>query len=193
MTLSVCGTVPFTSGNHLLEAPVTDAFKVTSLMAQPVAPTATLPQRPAKIVGPWTAQHRTVQVGAGASSVPRRRSELQHRVEGHVGRSTLTPVRVDGWQQAWIVPAGAGGDVQMDYAPERRLSPGTPPRSRIPPVPGAAGPREGQKACATAGSGGTPTACPRRGRGWFRGTGPRGRTTGPRAPAVAGRGANMGT
>ena len=120
MTLSVCGTVPFTSGNHVLEAPVTDAFKVTSLMAQPVAPTATLPQRPAKIVGPWTAQHRTVQVGAGASSYLVVAQNFNTGWKATLDGRTLTPVRVDGSQQAWIVPAGTGGKVQMDFAPDSR-------------------------------------------------------------------------
>ena len=29
----------------------------------------------------------------------------------------LTPLRVDGWQQAFLVPAGAGGTVQLSYEP----------------------------------------------------------------------------
>jgi arabinofuranan 3-O-arabinosyltransferase len=117
MTLTVCGPVPLARGNHLLEAPVSGAFKVSSLMAQPIAPTATLPQRPAKIVGPWTAQHRTVRVGAGASSYLVVAQNFNTGWKATLGGQPLTPVRVDGWQQAWIVPAGAGGDVQMDYAP----------------------------------------------------------------------------
>ncbi len=116
MTLTVCGAVPLGRGNHVLEAPVSGAFKVSSLMAQPIAPTATLPQRPAKIVGPWTAQHRTVRVDAGASSYLVVAQNFNAGWKATLRGQPLTPVRVDGWQQAWIVPAGAGGDVQMDYA-----------------------------------------------------------------------------
>ena len=193
MTLTVCGTVPFTSGNHLLEAPVTDAFKVTSLMAQPVAPTATPPQRPAKIVGSWTAQHRTVKVGAGASSYLVVAQNFNIGWKATLDGRTLTPVRVDGWQQAWIVPAGTGGKVQMDFAQVSPLSPGTAPRSPLPRMPGALGPRQGQAAYATAGSRGPAMAGTRRGHLRFRGTGAPRRTTGPRAPASAVRGADVGT
>jgi arabinofuranan 3-O-arabinosyltransferase len=30
----------------------------------------------------------------------------------------LTPVRLDGWQQGWIVPAGAAGTVAMNFSPD---------------------------------------------------------------------------
>jgi arabinofuranan 3-O-arabinosyltransferase len=31
----------------------------------------------------------------------------------------LTPIRLDGWQQAWIVPAGKGGLVTLSFGPQR--------------------------------------------------------------------------
>lgn len=34
----------------------------------------------------------------------------------------LAPVRVDGWKQAWVVPAGVGGTVSFDYIPQPLLS-----------------------------------------------------------------------
>ena len=36
-------------------------------------------------------------------------------LDGH----TLTPVRVDGWRQGFVVPAGRGGDIVLTYAPAR--------------------------------------------------------------------------
>jgi arabinofuranan 3-O-arabinosyltransferase len=35
-------------------------------------------------------------------------------LDGH----QLTRTRVDGWQQAWIVPAGAGGVVSLEFTPD---------------------------------------------------------------------------
>jgi arabinofuranan 3-O-arabinosyltransferase len=32
---------------------------------------------------------------------------------------TLRPVRLDGWRQAWIVPAGTAGDVALSFGPAR--------------------------------------------------------------------------
>ena len=31
----------------------------------------------------------------------------------------LSPLEVDGWRQAFVVPAGAGGQIQLSFAPER--------------------------------------------------------------------------
>ncbi|MET3421622.1 arabinofuranan 3-O-arabinosyltransferase [Actinoplanes tereljensis] len=39
----------------------------------------------------------------------------QARIDGR----TLQPLVVDGWQQAWIVPAGASGAVTISFAPDR--------------------------------------------------------------------------
>ncbi|NEE17675.1 DUF3367 domain-containing protein, partial [Streptomyces sp. SID7499] len=31
----------------------------------------------------------------------------------------LTPLRIDGWQQAWLIPEGEGGKVTLEYEPAR--------------------------------------------------------------------------
>ena len=51
-------------------------------------------------------EHRSENAGA--------RGELQPRVDRHSrGRDPSTPVRVDGWRQAWVVPPGAAGDAVL--------------------------------------------------------------------------------
>jgi arabinofuranan 3-O-arabinosyltransferase len=59
-----------------------------------------------------------VRVGGGGEAVL---SVPENANDGWVatmaGR-TLERVRVDGWQQAWVVPAGSGGTVQLDFAPD---------------------------------------------------------------------------
>ena len=37
----------------------------------------------------------------------------------HVGDTALRPVRVDGWAQAWVVPAGMTGTADLRFAPQR--------------------------------------------------------------------------
>ena len=48
-----------------------------------------------------------------------RRRELQPGVAGDAGRQALEPVVLDGWQQGYRVPAGAGGRVVIDFTPDR--------------------------------------------------------------------------
>jgi arabinofuranan 3-O-arabinosyltransferase len=118
LALTVCGgAVTLDAGSHVLEAETASPFKVTSILARPSAPSVA-PTRPARIVGSWSAQHRTVKVGRGAQSylvVAENYNAGWHAtLDGHV----LVPARVDGWQQAWIVPAGSGGTVTMSYGPD---------------------------------------------------------------------------
>lgn len=73
----------------------------------------------AATVREWTATSRQVEVTAATRL---RTLELGENANaGWVATldgTTLTPVRVDGWRQAWIVPAGASGTVTMTYAPD---------------------------------------------------------------------------
>lgn len=36
-----------------------------------------------------------------------------------LGGQRLVPLRVDGWRQGWVVPAGEGGLVRLDFTPQR--------------------------------------------------------------------------
>jgi arabinofuranan 3-O-arabinosyltransferase len=36
----------------------------------------------------------------------------------HAGERALQPVRVDGWKQAFVIPAGVGGEVSLEFAPD---------------------------------------------------------------------------
>jgi arabinofuranan 3-O-arabinosyltransferase len=46
----------------------------------------------------------------------------QNFSRGWVGKSssgaTLAPIRVNGWQQGWVVPAGAGGELHATFSPD---------------------------------------------------------------------------
>jgi arabinofuranan 3-O-arabinosyltransferase len=66
----------------------------------------------------WDVARRSVRVGAGDAavlSVPENANPgWVARLNGH----ELKRVRVDGWQQAWLVPAGGGGTVTMEFTPD---------------------------------------------------------------------------
>jgi arabinofuranan 3-O-arabinosyltransferase len=66
----------------------------------------------------WQADQRRVQIGAGPESwlivQENANAGWQATLRGH----RLTPAVVDGWKQAFIVPAGAGGSVALSFAPD---------------------------------------------------------------------------
>ena len=43
--------------------------------------------------------------------------ELQRRLGGHAERARLRAVYLDGWQQGFVVPAGAGGTITLSFRP----------------------------------------------------------------------------
>lgn len=66
----------------------------------------------------WDAEHRTLAVPAAATA----RLLVVHENANPGWRATvagrpLTNVRVDGWQQGWVLPAGPAGTVELTFAP----------------------------------------------------------------------------
>jgi arabinofuranan 3-O-arabinosyltransferase len=65
----------------------------------------------------WGTEHRTGTIAAGAQSYLEVHQAASPGWTATAGGQQLKPVTLDGWQQAFIVPAGAGGHVVMTYAP----------------------------------------------------------------------------
>jgi arabinofuranan 3-O-arabinosyltransferase len=67
----------------------------------------------------WGRESREVAVGAGPATVlvvhENANAGWRATLDGH----ELTPLVVDGWQQAWLVPAGGQGTVALSYGPGR--------------------------------------------------------------------------
>ena len=100
---------------HLVVAP-SAAFDVQGLTWSPARPPAAVAQ---PVVRSWSADGREVTVPP--SPVARTLELAENSNPGWVatlGGSTLEPVRVDGWRQAWILPPGASGTVEMSYLPD---------------------------------------------------------------------------
>jgi arabinofuranan 3-O-arabinosyltransferase len=118
MGLLVCGgPVSVAQGSHVLEAGrLNGAFTVTSLQALPGARPSASGARTARTVGPWTSDHREVHVSAGAATYLTVAQNYNEGWKATLDGRALPPVRVDGWQQAWLVPAGASGTVVMTLA-----------------------------------------------------------------------------
>jgi arabinofuranan 3-O-arabinosyltransferase len=108
------------AGPHLFAFPTSGMFVTTGLLAQSPGATSTSGtsgKRTARILT-WSPGRRTVAVSAGSATYIQ---VAQNYDVGWVasfdGRS-LTPVRLDGWQQGWVVPAGTAGTITMTFTPD---------------------------------------------------------------------------
>jgi arabinofuranan 3-O-arabinosyltransferase len=69
-------------------------------------------------VGEWDATSRSVTVAPGAEAVLAVPENANAGWVATLDGKQLTRTRVDGWQQAWIVPAGPGGVVSLTFTPD---------------------------------------------------------------------------
>ncbi|GAA4050155.1 DUF3367 domain-containing protein [Streptomyces shaanxiensis] len=65
----------------------------------------------------WLGDRRAVTVGSGAASYLTMYENFNDGWRATLNGEELTPVRLDGWQQGWRIPAGAGGTVELSYEP----------------------------------------------------------------------------
>ena len=115
MGLVVCGgPIAVGKGDHVLVAGrLGGAFKVTSLQA---IPSTSLPDpagRSVRITGPWTSASRSVKVGAGAAAYLAVAQNYNAGWKATLDGRSLQSARLDGWEQAWVIPGGRGGIVVM--------------------------------------------------------------------------------
>ncbi len=108
------------SGRHWLLATPSHVFVVTDLdlATQPssVGTTASAGQRVVRVLS-WQADNRSLSIGPGAASYVEIHENFNAGWTATLNGRTLTAVRLDGWQQAFIVPAGRGGVISLSYAP----------------------------------------------------------------------------
>ncbi|MFH8571340.1 alpha-(1-_3)-arabinofuranosyltransferase family protein [Streptomyces sp. NPDC017993] len=65
----------------------------------------------------WSGDRRSVAVGSGPGAYLQMHENANDGWHATLNGRELTPLRVDGWQQAFLVPAGAGGTVELAYRP----------------------------------------------------------------------------
>jgi arabinofuranan 3-O-arabinosyltransferase len=114
------GGLKLASGNHTFNAKTTTApFEVTSVALQdtltppPVAAAA----RTVK-VEKWKTESRTIAVGAGPASYVVLSQNYNPGWVATMGGRTLKPVRIDGWRQGYLVPAGGRAILTLVMAPD---------------------------------------------------------------------------
>ena len=121
--LTPCGSADVTlaKGQNTMTTTAGDgAFNLRELVLRPAgAASATpgpAPSRTTKVLS-WGDSHRVVSIAAGAAAyLAVNENENKGWVAELAGRP-LTAVRLDGWRQGFVVPAGVGGEVTLTYGP----------------------------------------------------------------------------
>jgi arabinofuranan 3-O-arabinosyltransferase len=67
----------------------------------------------------WGDGERTVNVADGEAGLLVVNEVFNKGWEARLGDRVLAPLRVDGWRQAFVLPAGEGGTVNLTYLPNR--------------------------------------------------------------------------
>ena len=111
------GALSLGAGRHTLTAATPGTFAVTDLSLNSGAPVAGPGASRAVTVRSWQPDQRVVAIGSGAASYLEVHENDNPGWTATLNGRPLTPVRLDGWQQAFVVPAGAGGTVTMSFQP----------------------------------------------------------------------------
>jgi arabinofuranan 3-O-arabinosyltransferase len=117
------GTADLENGVNRLSTEPTAEFDVLEVAGVPVdrAPTGEVAAR-TLAVGSWEDSERVVTIGAGEESLLFLPQNFNAGWKAELDGEELAALRVDGWQQAWVVPPGEGGQITMTYAPQRPYS-----------------------------------------------------------------------
>ncbi len=94
----------------------TAAGRATAAKGSATQPAAAGGQRPTALLT-WQADDRSVSIGPGTESYLEIHENFNAGWSAALNGQPLTAVRLDGWQQAFIVPAGYGGVIRLSYRP----------------------------------------------------------------------------
>lgn len=114
------GAVPLGKGRQDVVVAPGPAFTVDSLQLNAAPPSPT-PGISSPGIGRWTENLRELDVAASGSDqllVVPESTNIGWTATAPDG-TELRPIVVDGWQQGWIVPAGTGGTVTLEFPSDR--------------------------------------------------------------------------
>jgi arabinofuranan 3-O-arabinosyltransferase len=121
LTATPCaGGVRLGPGEHRLRLAATTTSRPATVTLTPAAglPDAGVAAGGATATS-WGDTRRTVRVpAAGSPTYLVVHENANAGWHADLGGRPLTPVRIDGWQQGFLVPAGAGGEVRLTFRPE---------------------------------------------------------------------------
>jgi arabinofuranan 3-O-arabinosyltransferase len=112
------GALSLGVGRHMLIAATPGTFAVTDLsLTGAAADAARAGGSRAVTIGSWQPDQRLVGISPGVASYLEVHENYNSGWAAELNGRALAPVRLDGWQQAFIVPAGAGGTITLTFRP----------------------------------------------------------------------------
>ncbi|MBN3929678.1 DUF3367 domain-containing protein [Streptomyces verrucosisporus] len=112
------GSLRLAAGRHRVEAGAAGPLAITDVTLASGEPEPVESGTRAVEVRRWDGGRREVAVGAGEASYLQTHENANDGWKATLNGEELRPLRIDGWQQAWLVPAGEGGTVRMEYEPD---------------------------------------------------------------------------
>jgi arabinofuranan 3-O-arabinosyltransferase len=127
-TLTPCAGASFglSAGEHHLEASDgTDGMGFDKIILG-TPPTLAVPtaQSPSLAIGTWGSTSRSASIGAGEDSLFVVNEMFNRGWRATLDGVQLEPLVIDGWRQAFIVPAGSGGAITLTFTPNRAYQAG---------------------------------------------------------------------
>ena len=108
------------AGRHRLLAGWPEPFTITDLsLVSDVASAGAVGRVRQVRVLRWQPEDRQVRIGQGAEAYLELHQNANPGWIATLDGRALTPVTLDGWQQGFVVPAGAGGVITMTFAPAK--------------------------------------------------------------------------
>jgi len=118
MQFTACSPVTLAAGANQVTEPQTDSFSVQDVvLAGQQHPVRASAPKAAAIVS-WTSSVRKLRVAAPTRSYLVVNENFNPGWRAVVHGRRLQPVRLDGWKQAWVLPAGTNGVATLTYQPE---------------------------------------------------------------------------
>ncbi|WP_405194204.1 alpha-(1-_3)-arabinofuranosyltransferase family protein [Streptomyces anulatus] len=113
------GTVELAASSTTVEAGDAGPLAITDVtLSKGTSEAAASTPRPVDVER-GDGDRRTIAVGAGEASYLQIHENHNKGWKATLDGKELTPLRIDGWQQAWLIPDGEGGKVTLEYEPAR--------------------------------------------------------------------------
>ncbi|MCW2890181.1 MAG: coagulation factor 5/8 type domain protein [Streptosporangiaceae bacterium] len=115
-----CKAVRIAAGDNRLAAAPKSDFQIQSMVVDPGGRLAAAAERETSsvTVRTWGPGERQVDLDAKARSYLVVNENYNVGWQAKIDGRVLQPLRLDGWRQAWVVPAGTAGTVHLVYEPD---------------------------------------------------------------------------